>query len=50
MIECDNCDYPLSNRYATVFGDNNGTVHECLNCREESLLEESIEPVEEYFE
>lgn len=43
MVECDNCGFDVSNGYARVFGDNDGIVHECLNCREDSMLDISVE-------
>lgn len=30
--ECQNCGNTVSNKFSKVYGDNNGTVHHCLEC------------------
>ena len=29
---CQNCDEPVNEHFARVFGDNNNDVHACYNC------------------
>jgi len=32
MRECEGCGSPVSDRFARVFGDNQGEVHACPEC------------------
>ena len=32
MTQCQNCDSRLSNKFAKVYGDEDGTVYRCIHC------------------
>lgn len=45
MPTCENCDGHVSERFRAVFGDNEGRIHACFECRTRTglLNDEGVE-------